>query len=200
MYSVLLVLAIAATFAIVTVPLLLQRKTPAARTCPSFADCVSSDVRPNQPAQTAPAPSPVAEFQLYEGDGFLFRYPSDMKILSRQPGEIIWSAEYNPGEARDYQMALTWRPSAFPEPSVGADFPSVSGYLVHVTSIEESHQIALANKNAHSFIINCGVHCYWHLIRFVHAGSHYELSHDIAGGGLETRFQTILESFQFTSD
>ncbi len=154
----------------------------------------------NLDEMTWPSLGPCSEAITFVGDGFEFCYPLDMTISHRPPEAVIWSAEYNPGEVRDYQMLLRSQVVPYPQPTVGNELFASTEYAVDVLSIEEESPMILGSEKARNFVINCGVHCSWHVIHFKRGMSYYELGHNVAGGGLESRFQQIVASLRFTSE
>lgn len=138
----------------------------------------------------------TANWKTYKGNGFFFKHPNEMKITIDSSSETSWSDKYVDQDIPN-QMMLKQQLSPFSPISIGGKV-SFREYEVEVMSIDENEQIKLGDKIADSYIINCGVHCYYHIIRFQQNNIYYELTRDIAGGGLENSFQEILSTFEFT--
>lgn len=138
----------------------------------------------------------TANWKTYKGNGFFFKHPNEMKITIDSSSETSWSGKYVDQDIPN-QMMLKQQSSPFSPISIGGKV-SYREYEVEVMSIDENEQIKLGDKIADSYIINCGVHCYYHIIRFQQNNIYYELTRDIAGGGLENSFQEILSTFEFT--
>jgi len=142
----------------------------------------------------------TSSWKMYTGKSFSFKYSSDLSIQKQSENEIVWKSEITPGNFSTDSLILRSKAMPFDQPKIiGNSLLSISKNAV-VEQINEEKTITLDGQEAKSYIIQCGPgpDCYYHFIYFKFNDTYYELINNIAGGGLENRFQQLLATLKFT--
>ncbi|MBI2465370.1 hypothetical protein HYV64_04475 [Candidatus Shapirobacteria bacterium] len=154
--------------------------------------------------QPSPTPDPTANWKTYEGTNFSFKYPSTMYIQKQTTNETRWKSDYVPGSYIFNAMILRSKITPFIKLEVGTTIyryhqgeDSKEVFTEIINGFDENKKITLGEKEAQSYIYNCGPDCYYHAVYFYHGNLYYELVKYIAGGGSEAEFQKILSTFRF---
>lgn len=143
-----------------------------------------------------PTPDPTADWKIYEGNGFSFKYPNIMSLEEESNySTLIDKSPEMVGQPREiFVRKLNSSLSNYATNSA----QSFGKYTFRVESKDKDAQTRLGGKEVQEYIISCGVHCYWRIIQFSSNNTNHELFFDIAGGGLIQFSDQILSTFKFT--
>lgn len=158
--------------------------------------------KPSSVAISTPTPTPTdetANWMIFEGEGFSFRYPIDYEIMTSTATKTIWGLKQGNNFISERQMGLLNQNFAFQKPTKGINIPSwYDTSSLTIDLVDKNEEISLGNETAEKYIFGCGADCYYYSIYFQNNGKYYQLISDAAGGGLPQRFEKILSTFKFT--
>lgn len=132
----------------------------------------------------------------YSTKDFSFTYPQNYSIQNESDSEVVWQAEFNPGEVIKDELFLKIQKKPFAEMQSGTAL-LIENFKGEVVSLDEDTTITVDNKQMNKFTYSCGVDCYYSSVRFQVGANYYELTQNVAGGGLSRKFDTMVDSIKF---
>ncbi|OGH07770.1 MAG: hypothetical protein A2171_01060 [Candidatus Levybacteria bacterium RBG_13_35_9] len=144
-------------------------------------------------------PDPTADWQIYQGEGFLFKYPASLDRIN----QIINSTRIDSNNSFGFQIDSQTIEFEKLEPkdkfTLYLEFSN--GYQkkdFEIINSGEAETINVSNRNIIQYAIGCGVDCGFYILEFESRGKYYRLLFPFTGGGLTNIFNQILSTFKFT--
>ena len=142
---------------------------------------------------------PTADWKIYQGDGFSFKYPKLLNRITEINNSTIID-NLNSG------MQLDSQTSEFNQLQPGS---LLSLYLEYDSGYEKTdfeiintstlEKINILDKEINKYAVGCGVDCGFYILEFESNEKYYRLIFSFTGGGLQNTFDQIVKSIKFTN-
>lgn len=138
--------------------------------------------------------------KLFENKFIHFSYPDSYHISSQTDNEVVWKAEYTPGQY--YENSMIYRKQNSPFTKIASHeailIDATNRRGVEILYVKQDIQLPkMLQENSSAYTISCGVDCLYHILRLQHNNIYHQIIFDGAGGGLITKFENILPTVKF---